>query len=44
MGEKMSEVDRAISGSHFINCNCDYECPCQFAALPTDGTCEAVVA
>ncbi len=40
----MSEVDWAIKGPHFMNCNCDYGCPCQFAALPTDGTCEAVVA
>jgi len=27
-----------------VNCNCDYGCPCQFVALPTDGTCRAVVA
>ena len=40
----MSEVDWAIKGPHFMNCNCDYGCPCQFAALPTDGTCEAAVA
>ena len=40
----MSEVDWAIKGPHFANCNCDYGCPCQFAALPTDGTCKAVVA
>ncbi|MCZ6482423.1 MAG: DUF1326 domain-containing protein, partial [Alphaproteobacteria bacterium] len=26
-----------------MNCNCDYGCPCQFVALPTDGTCKAVV-
>jgi len=26
-----------------MNCNCDFGCPCQFAALPTDGTCRAVV-
>ena len=24
------------------NCNCAYGCPCQFDALPTYGTCEAV--
>ncbi len=40
----MSNVDWAIKGPHFMNCNCDYGCPCQFAALPTDGTCKAVVA
>lgn len=40
----MAEIDWRIEGPHFINCNCDYGCPCQFVALPTDGTCEAVVA
>ncbi len=40
----MPDIDWAIKGPHFMNCNCDYGCPCQFAALPTDGTCEAVVA
>lgn len=33
-----------IEGPHFINCNCAYGCPCQYVALPTDGTCKAVVA
>ncbi len=32
-----------IEGPHVVNCNCDYGCPCQFQALPTQGTCEAVV-
>lgn len=40
----MSNVDWAIKGPHFMNCNCDFGCPCQFAAPPTDGTCRAVVA
>ena len=40
----MSDVDWAIKGPHFMNCNCDFGCPCQYAALPTDGTCEAAVA
>jgi hypothetical protein len=26
----------------FVNCNCDYGCPCQFNALPTHGSCEAI--
>ncbi len=39
----MTTTDWRIEGPHFINCNCDYGCPCQFVALPTDGTCEAVV-
>ncbi len=33
----------SIEGPHVVNCNCDYGCPCQFTALPTDGTCKAVV-
>ncbi len=32
-----------IHGRSFANCNCAYGCPCQFNALPTDGTCEAAV-
>lgn len=39
----MAEVNWSIEGPHVVNCNCDYGCPCQFAALPTDGTCKAVV-
>jgi len=30
-----------IHGRELANCNCAYGCPCQFNALPTDGTCEA---
>ena len=40
----MTEVAWSIRGKHFVNCNCDYGCPCQFNALPTDGTCRAVIA
>lgn len=32
-----------INGEAFVNCNCDYGCPCQFSALPTHGDCMAVV-
>ena len=32
-----------IKGRELGNCNCAYGCPCQFNALPTDGTCEAAV-
>ncbi len=39
----MTTIDWSIEGPHVANCNCDYGCPCQFAALPTDGTCKAVV-
>ncbi len=28
-----------IEGEVYGNCNCAYGCPCQFEALPTDGTC-----
>ena len=40
----MAAMKWKIEGPHFINCNCDYGCPCQYVALPTDGTCKAVVA
>ena len=33
-----------IKGREFSNCNCDYGCPCQFNALPSDGTCKAALA
>lgn len=31
-----------IKGEEFVNCNCDYGCPCQFNAPPTHGDCAAV--
>jgi hypothetical protein len=31
-----------IKAKEFVNCNCDYGCPCQFNALPTHGDCRAV--
>lgn len=34
----------SIEGPHVVNCNCAYGCPCQYTALPTDGTCKAAVA
>ncbi|MFQ5937151.1 MAG: DUF1326 domain-containing protein [Acidiferrobacterales bacterium] len=40
----MASIDWSIKGPHFLNCNCDYGCPCQFVALPTHGTCEAIAA
>ena len=40
----MATIDWSIEGPHFMNCNCDYGCPCQFNARPTDGTCRAVLA
>ena len=38
----MTTIKWSIEGPHFANCNCDYGCPCQFTALPTDGTCKTV--
>lgn len=38
----MTTVDWRLQGQEFINCNCDFGCPCQFNSLPTKGTCEAV--
>ncbi len=35
-------IEWSIKGKEFANCNCAYGCPCQFNALPTHGTCEAV--
>jgi hypothetical protein len=40
----MSYVDWHVKGREFANCNCAYGCPCQFNALPTYGSCEAVCA
>lgn len=31
-----------IKAREFVSCNCAFGCPCQFNALPTYGTCEAV--
>lgn len=33
-------IDWEIHGLAFGNCNCDYSCPCQFEALPTQGNCK----
>jgi hypothetical protein len=38
----MSKPIWEIEGYEIANCNCDYGCPCQFNALPTDNTCRAV--
>jgi len=40
----MANVDWSIKGPHLANCNCAYGCPCQFNALPSDGSCRAVIA
>ncbi len=33
-----------IRGQDFVNCNCDWGCPCQCNSPSTHGSCEAVVA
>ncbi len=33
-----------IKAKEFVNCNCNYGCPCQFNAPPTRGFCEAAAA
>lgn len=40
----MVELAWSIRGTHFVNCNCDYGCPCQWNALPTHGDCRALIA
>lgn len=35
-------TDWMIKGPSFVNCNCDWGCPCQFNALPTHGFCQAI--
>jgi hypothetical protein len=40
----MANVEWSIKGPHFLNCNCDYGCPCQFNALPKDGYCQGLIA
>ena len=37
----MSRIEWRLDGYDFSTCNCAYGCPCQFNALPTDGTCRA---
>ena len=39
----MSAIQWELHGREFANCNCSYGCPCQFNALPTYGSCWAVI-
>jgi hypothetical protein len=39
----MPDIQWALHGREFANCNCSYGCPCQFNALPTYGNCRAVI-
>ena len=38
----MPDVKWTMKAREFINCNCAYGCPCQFNAMPTHGSCQAV--
>ena len=38
----MTDTNWTIKGREFVHCSCAYGCPCQFNALPTHGSCEAV--
>jgi hypothetical protein len=37
-------IDWELQATEFVNCNCDYGCPCQFMALPTYQNCQAIAA
>jgi len=39
----MADLEWTIHAREFVNCNCAYGCPCQFNALPTYGSCAAVI-
>jgi hypothetical protein len=39
----MAETRWTIKGREYTHCSCAYGCPCQFNALPTHGSCEAVI-
>ena len=39
----MAYTDWELKMREFGNCNCAFGCPCQFMAMPTDGTCRAIV-
>ena len=38
----MAYIDWVMKGPSVTNCNCDWDCPCQFNALPTYGDCRAI--
>ncbi|HEY4647054.1 MAG TPA: DUF1326 domain-containing protein [Steroidobacteraceae bacterium] len=37
----MAYTEWSMQGVEFVNCNCDWGCPCQFNALPSHGDCRA---
>jgi hypothetical protein len=40
----MAYVDWMIKVKRLVACNCDYGCPCEFNAPPTNGDCEGLEA
>lgn len=40
----MAVTEWEIHGPSFVNCTCDWGCPCQFNKLPTHGHCHALMA
>jgi len=40
----MSDIDWRLKGEWLKSCNCDYGCPCDFNARPTQGFCKGLVA
>ena len=40
----MAHVDWMIKGPKIASCNCDYGCPCEFNAPPTNDVCEGLEA
>ena len=37
-----TEVKWSVAGDYYQACSCDYGCPCEFEAPPTQGFCEDV--
>jgi hypothetical protein len=38
----MAFVNWELEGTEFVNCSCEWGCPCQFNALPSHGHCRAL--
>lgn len=38
----MSDVKWNLQAREFVQCNCDFGCPCQFSAPPSHGDCHAI--
>ncbi|MFQ5913710.1 MAG: DUF1326 domain-containing protein [Nitrospinota bacterium] len=38
----MANISWSLRGPEYANCNCNWGCPCQFNAPPTDGSCRGL--